>query len=55
LEENNDVLDQDLWRGISSVLPEPFMNREDVGNVLHRGISLRSLMNAQAFDPFAKM
>jgi hypothetical protein len=36
-------------------MPDPPMNRQDVGNVLHRGISLRSLMNAQAFDPLAKM
>jgi hypothetical protein len=55
LEENNDDLrDQDLWRGMSSVMPEPFMNRQDVGNVLHRGISLRSLMNAQASIPWQK-
>jgi hypothetical protein len=36
-------------------MPELFMNRQDVGNVVHRGISSRSLMNAQAFDPLAKM
>ena len=53
------ISDEDFWPGKSSGYAEPFINRQDVGNVLHRafvaGDQFAIVDERAAFVPFAKM